>query len=188
MVKYVCDHIHLKAKDVDKTVQWYVDTLGAKVTFEGRFKGSKVLYFDISGFTFICFGQLEDEEGENAPIEPTLRTRFGNDHFGFQIDNMDEAVAEKMAAKEDLKRQELPDPPGEDPAWQPWLQWKASFPYDVQTAIDWLLAAEGARTLANQAFSGAPTSVDAPGYTATTLKDVGLEAILAAAARNVSCS
>ncbi|MFP4430858.1 MAG: VOC family protein [Spirochaetaceae bacterium] len=94
MVTYVCDHIHLKAKDVDKTVQWYVDTLGAKVTFEGHFKGSKVLYFDINGFTFICFGRLEGEEGENAPIEPTLRTRFGNDHFGFQVENMDEAVAE----------------------------------------------------------------------------------------------
>lgn len=102
--------------------------------------------------------------------------------------NMDALWADCCRKAEDLKRQELPDPPGEDPAWQPWLQWKASFPYDVQTAIDWLLAAEGARTLANQAFSGAPTSVDAPGYTATTLKDVGLEAILAAAARNVSCS
>ena len=94
MVKYVCDHIHLKAKDVDKTVAWYVDKLGAKITFEGAFKGSKVFYFDINGFTFICFGQLEGEEGEKAPIEPTLRTRFGNDHFGFEVQSMDEAVAE----------------------------------------------------------------------------------------------
>lgn len=89
---------------------------------------------------------------------------------------------------EELKRQESPDPPGEDSAWQPWLAWKASFPYDVQIAIDWLLAAEGARTLANQAFSCAPTSVEAPGYNAATLKDVGLEAILAKAARNAGCS
>lgn len=94
MVKYVCDHIHLKAKDVDETVQWYVDKLGANATFEGKFRGSKVRYFDINGFTFICFGRLEGEEGEYAPIEPTLRTRFGNDHFGFEVPNMDEAVAE----------------------------------------------------------------------------------------------
>lgn len=94
MEKYVCDHIHLKAKDVDQAVQWYVDNLGAKPGFEGNFKGSKVRYFDISGFTFICFGQLNDETGDAAPIEPTLRSRFGNDHFGFEVQDMDAAVAD----------------------------------------------------------------------------------------------
>lgn len=94
MATYKCDHVHLKAVDVDATVQWYVNNLGARITFEGSFKGSKVNYIDISGFTFIVFGKLEGEEGDNAPIEPTLRTRFGNDHFGFAVNDMDAAVAE----------------------------------------------------------------------------------------------
>jgi catechol 2,3-dioxygenase-like lactoylglutathione lyase family enzyme len=97
MIKYRCDHIHLKAVDVDKTAQWYVDKLGAKITFEGRFKGSKVFYFDISGFNFIVFGKLEGEEGDNTPNEPSLRTRFGADHFGFEVEDMNEAVADLKA-------------------------------------------------------------------------------------------
>lgn len=94
MTNYKCDHIHLKARDVEKTAKWYVEKLGATITFEGRFKGSKVYYFTISEFTFIVFGQLEGEEETNTPIEATLRTRFGVDHFGFAVDNMEEAVAD----------------------------------------------------------------------------------------------
>jgi len=94
MPSYRCDHIHLKAVDVEKTARWYVDMLGAKITFEGRFRGSKVYYLDICGFNFIVFGLLDNEHGESAPIEPTLRTRFGADHFGFAVDNLQEAVAD----------------------------------------------------------------------------------------------
>ena len=94
MINYKCDHIHLKAVDVEKTAKWYVDNIGARITFEGQFKGSKVYYLDVSGFNFIVFGHLQGEEGENTPIEPTLRTRFGTDHFGFAVENMQETVAD----------------------------------------------------------------------------------------------
>lgn len=97
MPNYRCDHIHLKAVHVEKTAQWYVDTLSARITFEGQFRGSKVYYLDISGFNFIVFGQLEGEEGDSTPIEPTLRTRYGTDHFGFVVNNMEEAVNDLRA-------------------------------------------------------------------------------------------
>ncbi len=94
MLCYRCDHIHMKAVDVEKTARWYVDVLGAKITFEGSFRGSKVYYLDICGFKLIVFGLLDGEHSESAPIEPTLRTRFGVDHFGFAVDDMGEAVAD----------------------------------------------------------------------------------------------
>jgi catechol 2,3-dioxygenase-like lactoylglutathione lyase family enzyme len=97
MLSFKVDHIHLKAVDVDKTANWYVDKLGAKITFEGRFKGSKVYYFDISGFNFIVFGKLEGEEGDKAPNEPSPKTRFGADHFGFAVEDMQETVADLRA-------------------------------------------------------------------------------------------
>jgi transketolase len=97
MTTYRCDHVHLKAGDVERTARWYVDTLGAKITFEGQFKGSKVYYLEIGGFTFIVFGQLQGEEGAAQPIEPSLRTRFGVDHFGFAVEEMDVAVGELRA-------------------------------------------------------------------------------------------
>jgi catechol 2,3-dioxygenase-like lactoylglutathione lyase family enzyme len=97
MPTYRCDHIHLKAVDVEKTARWYVDTLGATITFEGRFRWSKVYYLDIGGVNFIVFGQLEGEDGDREPIGPTLQTRFGVDHFGFAVDNMEQAVADLRA-------------------------------------------------------------------------------------------
>ena len=97
MQTYRCDHIHLKAVDVASTARWYVDTLGAAIIFEGEFKGSKVYYLDLSGFNFIVFGQLQGEEDESSPMAPTLRTRFGLDHFGFAVDRMESAVADLKA-------------------------------------------------------------------------------------------
>lgn len=97
MPTYTCDHVHLKAVDVERTARWYVETLGARVTFQGEFKGSKVRYLEISGFTFIVFGRLEGEEGSRAPIGPTLRTRFGIDHFGFAVASMKRALADLKA-------------------------------------------------------------------------------------------
>jgi lactoylglutathione lyase len=94
MTTYRCDHVHLKAVDVERTARWYVNTLGARVAFEGQFKGSKVYYLEIGGFIFIVFGRLQGEEGSEQPIDPTLRTRFGVDHFGFAVESMESSLSE----------------------------------------------------------------------------------------------
>lgn len=94
MQAYKCDHIHLKATDVDAAVQWYVEKLGAQITFETQFKGSKVKYMKWDDFTIICFGQLDEETGDAEPIGPTLRIRFGVDHFGFAVDEVRAAIEE----------------------------------------------------------------------------------------------
>ncbi len=91
MTAYRCDHIHLKAENVQATVRWYCDCLGGRVIFEGQFRGSSVFYVDIGGTTFIIFGRLANEPD---PIEASLRTRYGVDHFGFEVADLDQAVAE----------------------------------------------------------------------------------------------
>lgn len=86
-----CDHIHLIAADVEATRQWYERVLGAKVTFEGVFRGSKVYYLDIAGTTFVVFGRLEKEK----PLRPgTVAAKTGVDHFGFSVGNLDEVLTE----------------------------------------------------------------------------------------------
>ncbi len=96
MTIYRCDHIHLKASDVEATARWYCKILGAKLLFEGQLSGSKVFYISIHGTTFIIFGLLE---GETAPIEPSPHCKYGMDHFCFQVDNVDQAVSELRAKK-----------------------------------------------------------------------------------------
>ena len=89
-----CDHIHLIAEDIEKTVQWYCRVLGAKVTFQGEFSGSKVYYLDVAGMTFIVFGRLENEE---EPTPGTPAPKLGVDHFGFAVGDIGQAIEELRA-------------------------------------------------------------------------------------------
>lgn len=84
------DHIHLKSENVKETKDWYCKVLGAKVTFEGEFRGSRVYYLDIQGTTFVLFGELKGEE----PLPSSSRPRFGVDHFGFEVQDIDAVVTE----------------------------------------------------------------------------------------------
>jgi lactoylglutathione lyase len=88
--KFKLDHIHLKSTDVEATAQWYCNILGARITYEGEFRGSKVYYLDINGTLFYLFGRLHAED----VLASTLLPRFGADHFGFEIDDLDAVVAE----------------------------------------------------------------------------------------------
>jgi catechol 2,3-dioxygenase-like lactoylglutathione lyase family enzyme len=90
-----CDHIHLIAANVEETVQWYCRVFGAKVTFEGRFRGSKVHYLDMGGMTFIVFGKLEHEA---APMPGTVEPKCGVDHFGFSVGDLGAALDELRAS------------------------------------------------------------------------------------------
>ena len=90
-----CDHVHLITADVERTVEWYCRVLGARVTFEGRYKGSPVRYLQMGGINFIVFGRLE---GEPAPAAVSAGPRYGVDHFGFAVDDLDRALDELKAA------------------------------------------------------------------------------------------
>lgn len=88
MTTFSFDHVHLVAQDIAATVRWYCDVLGGQVTFEGHFRGSKVNYIELGGVRLIVYGQLEDE----LPLPAAIHPRFGVDHFGFQVDDLDEAI------------------------------------------------------------------------------------------------
>lgn len=89
-----CDHLHLFAEDVERTVLWYCRVLGAKVTFEGQYRGSKVRYLDIAGMNFIVVGRFDGE----TPGGPFPSPRYGLDHFGFAVDDLDRTLAGLVAA------------------------------------------------------------------------------------------
>jgi catechol 2,3-dioxygenase-like lactoylglutathione lyase family enzyme len=90
-----CDHVHLITHDIAGTVAWYGRVLGATPTFEGTYRGSRVVYLDIAGMTFIVFGRLAGEP-EPAPGVPS--PRYGVDHFGFAVEDLEAALATVRAA------------------------------------------------------------------------------------------
>ena len=92
MAQFRVDHIHLKSLDPDKTAAWYVKMFGGRQTFVGQFRGSVVRYVEFDGFTLNICGQYDTETGDNTPVAPSLTPRFGVDHFGFAVDDVNSAV------------------------------------------------------------------------------------------------
>jgi lactoylglutathione lyase len=93
MPTYHVDHLHLISPNIDETKDWYCQVVGGKVTFEGDFKGKKVYYVDVNGFNIILIEQFPDQD----PTPASIQTREGLDHFGFAVDNLDEAAADLRA-------------------------------------------------------------------------------------------
>jgi len=93
MATFGGDHVHLKAEDVEATSEWYRDVLGGEITFEGQFRGSMVRFVELPGLRISVYGELENEMSLPASLQP----RFGLDHFGLLVDDMDEAIAELRA-------------------------------------------------------------------------------------------
>jgi lactoylglutathione lyase len=90
MKNYRLDHLHLICPDIEHTRRWYCDILEAEITFEANLEGNQVYYLKLADLTLILIEQLPGEE----PLEATLETRSGLDHFGLVVDDMDAAVSE----------------------------------------------------------------------------------------------
>ena len=93
MASYGRAHIHLKAQDVETSVRWYCHVLGGQITQKSMFRGSEEYEIDINGTAIVVSGELEDE----LPLPVALHPRFGLDHFGFRVDDMDAAVGDLKA-------------------------------------------------------------------------------------------
>ncbi|MBN2209786.1 MAG: VOC family protein [Sedimentisphaerales bacterium] len=84
----------MKSENVEETAHWYCRIFGGKVTFQGEYSGSKVFYVDINGMKFIIFGKLENED---EPDLASLNLRYGLDHFGFAVDDIEKTISELRA-------------------------------------------------------------------------------------------
>ncbi len=80
-------HIHLMSRDPRATAQYYQRVFGAKVT-ESVVDGKTRFNLDMHGLTALLF--LGEDKMPSSPPGPYL----GLDHFGFQVDNLDETAAE----------------------------------------------------------------------------------------------
>jgi catechol 2,3-dioxygenase-like lactoylglutathione lyase family enzyme len=79
------DHIHLKTRDVEKTSVWYCDCFNGNITYKGQFRGSDVCYVSIQSFNIVVYGLMEGEKDVSAS---SPKSRFGIDHFGFEVPDL----------------------------------------------------------------------------------------------------
>lgn len=90
MTRYSYDHIHLRTRDPMATAKYYEKMFEAKIIESVQSDGQKRIDLDINGLTVFIARVSEEVNAPRGPAEPSL----GLDHFGLQVDNLDEAVAE----------------------------------------------------------------------------------------------
>ncbi len=90
MPRYMQDHIHLRSRDPKAAAQYYHHMFEAEIVESIQTDGRPRIDVDIDGMT-ICIAQARpDQDVPSAPGKPCI----GLDHFGLQVEDLDEAAAE----------------------------------------------------------------------------------------------
>ena len=93
MPTYGYDHLHFRSEDPHAARKFWEEMFGARVVDEGDLGGSPLFSFDLNGMHFLVSGRAE---GEN-PVHTTSDPRYGLDHFGLIVDDMDKAESDLRA-------------------------------------------------------------------------------------------
>ena len=93
MATYGYDHLHFRSEDPHAARKFWEEMFGATVVQERELGGAPSFNMDLNGMTFIVSGRAEGED----PVRTSSDPRYGLDHFGLRVDNMDDAAAELRA-------------------------------------------------------------------------------------------
>lgn len=88
-IEFEFDHIHINCTDLAATERWFVDGLGAEVIDHAQSFGVPVTTLSFAGLTLLL---RPARPGEDLALAP--RQRFGEEHFGVRVGNLDQAAAE----------------------------------------------------------------------------------------------
>ena len=82
------DHVHIISKEPDKSAQWYVDMLDARMTSEQQVRGALQVGVELGGVTILLRGKRVGENPNLAsPIQHfgdySSHNEWGVDHLGF---------------------------------------------------------------------------------------------------------
>ena len=83
------DHIHVFCSDLDCTERWFLEGLGATLVERRMSRGIPLSVLSLGGAQILLRGAREGEA-----LEPAGGRRFGTDHFGLRVPDVDAAIAE----------------------------------------------------------------------------------------------
>ncbi len=103
MTTYTYDHIHLRSRSPMDTAKYFETMFGAKIIESVQSDGQPRIDLDVNGLTI--FIAAADEGTPEGPVDPHL----GLDHFGFKVDDIEQAAAElkEKGAEFDLEPMQL---------------------------------------------------------------------------------
>lgn len=90
MPTYSYDHIHLRTKDPKGMARYFEKMFDAKILESVQSDGQPRVDLDINGLMVFIAPVPADADLPASPRDPHL----GLDHFGFRVDDVDEAVAD----------------------------------------------------------------------------------------------
>ena len=93
-MNFVYNHLHFRSEDPDAAAKFYCDNFGAVITSERPLSTTKSIQLSLNGHPLMTIsGRAEGED----PVAGSTDPRYGLDHFGFEVDNMDEVTAQMKA-------------------------------------------------------------------------------------------
>ena len=93
-MNFTYNHLHFRSEDPDAAAKFYCDNFGAAITSERPLSTTKSIQLELNGKHLMTIsGRAEGED----PVPGSNDPRYGLDHFGFEVDDMDEAAAHLRA-------------------------------------------------------------------------------------------
>ena len=93
-MNFVCNHLHFRSEDPDAAAKFYCDNFGAIIASERPLSTTKSIQLELDGRPLMTIsGRAEGED----PVPGSNEPRYGLDHFGFEVDDMEEAAAHLRA-------------------------------------------------------------------------------------------
>ena len=91
-MNFTQNHLHFRSEDPDSAAKFYCDNFGAVIASERPLSTTKSITLEMNGQTLMTIsGRAEGED----PVPGSTEPRYGLDHIGFQVDDM-EAAAENF--------------------------------------------------------------------------------------------
>ena len=89
-MNFTYNHLHFRSNDPDNAAKFYCDNFGAVVTSERPLSTTKSIQLSLNGHPLMTIsGRAEGED----PVAGSTDPRYGLDHFGFEVDDMETAAA-----------------------------------------------------------------------------------------------
>ncbi len=88
-LEYHYDHVHLYCSDCEATERWFVEKIGAELVKRGQALGAPMSELRLGGGTVLIRGARPGEQ-----FAPAGARRFGTDHFGLRVADVDTTIAE----------------------------------------------------------------------------------------------
>jgi catechol 2,3-dioxygenase-like lactoylglutathione lyase family enzyme len=93
-MNFTYNHLHFRSGDPDAAAKFYCDNFGATITSERPLSTTKSIQLELGGRPLMTIsGRAEGED----PVPGSTEPRYGLDHFGFEVDDMDEAASHLRA-------------------------------------------------------------------------------------------